>query len=95
MTKYNNIFDKKTSDPVFEEIQETVVEETSKEEPKKEFVKVTANALYVRSKPSRDADSVMVVNKGAELMVTTDEGEWYGVVTPSGAEGYVMKEFVQ
>lgn len=95
-TKYNNMFDKKKDIEVkdeltFEKVEETIVNE----EPKKDFVKVVPEALYVRYAPSKDSDHITIVEKGNELMVTGDAGEWYEVVTPSGAEGYVMKEFVK
>lgn len=95
-TNYNNMFNNKKDTEVkdelsFEDTKETVVEE----EPKKEFVKVTANSLYVRYAPSKDSDYITIVNKDDELMVSGDAGDWYEVVTPSGAEGYVMKEFVK
>lgn len=95
-TKYNNIFDnKKDNKPkeelTFEEVAESVVEE----EPIKEFVKVIPDKMYVRFAPSTESDQVTIVDKGDELMVTGDAGDWYEVATPSGAEGYVMKKFVE
>lgn len=90
------MFDKKKENKPKEELTfEEAAETITKEEPKKEFVNVIPDKMYVRSAPSTESEQVTIVDKGNELMVTGEAGEWYEVATPSGAEGYVMKKFVE
>lgn len=61
--------------------------------------KVVANKLYVRTGPSKDFDPVSYVELGSELLITGGYQDpfvdWYEVITASGQEGYVMKDFVE
>lgn len=73
-------------------IEEDIIESESTD-PK--FVKVTVERLNLRPYNSTNGEPITELTKGAELMVTDEIDGWYYVVTPSGAEGYVMKEYVE
>lgn len=82
--------------PVVEE--ETIVEEVVDEpveEHKDIMGKVTAARLYVRQYPNPSGEEITIVDEGQDLMILETLDEWYKVVTPSGAEGYVMKAYVE
>lgn len=92
-----------------EEIKEVMVEETKEvivEEPKVETKPKRARSvtgfvanclkLNIRKGPSKDAEILQVVEKGAMLVVnpgSSTEG-WYKVRTESGVKGFCMKDFV-
>lgn len=88
--KYNH--NDYAQEPEIETIQEDIIESESTD-PK--FVKVAVERLNLRPYNSTNGEPITELVKGAELMVTDEIDGWYYVVTPSGAEGYVMKEYVE
>lgn len=77
-----------------ETIEDEVVEDSSIDDT---IIGIVNNReVYIRSGAGRDFDPVTTVKKGAELMVLDAETHlgWYQVMTASGAEGYIMAEFV-
>ena len=52
--------------------------------------------LNLRKEASKDSDILSVLNKGTELVVSSEEStdEFYKVVTEAGVEGYCMKKFI-
>ena len=55
---------------------------------------VTADTLNLRSEASTDSSIVKLLNRGEELDVISDEGDWLRV-SSDGTEGYVSKDYVQ
>lgn len=58
---------------------------------------VNCKMLNIRVAPKKTADVVTVVNEGTNLVIDNERsvGDWYGVCTVAGIEGYCMKEFVE
>lgn len=52
--------------------------------------------LNVRKAPTTNSDIVVLINHEAELKIlcSFENDEWYKVVTSTGDEGYVMKQYV-
>lgn len=90
-TNYANKYNEHISNPDIEDLKGVIEPESI--EPK--FVKVTVERLNLRPYNSTNGEPITELTKGAELMVTDEIDGWYYVVTPSGAEGYVMKEYVE
>lgn len=76
------------------EIQEEPITEPIST-PETKFVYVSVARLNLRPNPSIEGDPVKELAKGDELMVMDEEDSWYHVMTASGSEGYVMKEYVE
>lgn len=56
---------------------------------------VNAYEVYVRENSGKVYNPVTTVKKGSELMILDNsDPEWYKVMTASGIEGYIMREFV-
>lgn len=70
----------------------SVEENNSREE--KNLVRVKVSRLNLRTDPSTNFDPIAELTEGSELMVLRDFGDWHQVMTASGLEGYVLKEFV-
>lgn len=53
--------------------------------------------LNVREAPSKSAEVVAKIVVGTELMIEKEEStpDWYKVWTPSGIEGFCMRQFVK
>lgn len=56
---------------------------------------VVSSKLNVREKPSRLGEVVCMVFRGNELLVEDIADGWVHIYTSSGAEGYVMEEYIQ
>lgn len=77
---------------VVEEIIEEPVEEIAEEETCQTGV-VIAERLNVRSNPFKDADVLFVINKGQEVIIDGEDGDFFKVVV-DGNVGYCVKNFV-
>ena len=77
---------------VVEEIIEEPVEEIAEEETCQAGV-VIAERLNVRSNPFKDADVLFVINKGQEVIIDGEDGDFFKVVV-DGNVGYCIKNFV-
>ena len=75
-----------------EEIIEEPVEEIAEEETCQVGV-VIAERLNVRSNPFKDADVLFVINKGQEVIIDGEDGDFFKVVV-DGNVGYCIKNFV-
>lgn len=93
MFDYTNSF----KDPEAVEEIETVEEVVEDEATDETFVGVvTAKLLNIRKSPDGDqANIVTQVEEGAELLVSSEIGDWYEVCTASGIDGYAMKKFIK
>lgn len=67
--------------------------ENAKDETK--MGKVICGKLYLRSKPSAEGEEITILNKDEELMIVSEEEEWYEVYTAAGQEGFCKKEFIK
>lgn len=91
-------YTKKYDDLTYEsepKIQEEVIIDSEPESTKSKFVKVSVARLNLRPNPSIDDDPIKELSKNDELMVIDEEDVWYYVMTASGSEGYVMKDYVE
>lgn len=77
---------------VVEEIIEEPVEEIVEEETCQAGV-VIAERLNVRSNPFKDADVLFVINKGQEVIIDGEDGDFFKVVV-DGNIGYCIKNFI-
>lgn len=77
---------------VVEEIIEEPVEEIVEEETCQAGV-VIAERLNVRSNPFKDADVLFVINKGQEVIIDGEDGDFFKVVV-DGNVGYCIKNFI-
>lgn len=77
---------------VVEEIIEEPVEEIIEEETCQAGV-VIAERLNVRSNPFKDADVLFVINKGQEVIIDGEDGDFFKVVV-DGNVGYCIKNFI-
>lgn len=52
--------------------------------------------LNLREEASKDSKVLSILNKGTELVVSTEESteDFYKVITATGVEGYCMKKFI-
>lgn len=52
--------------------------------------------LNVRENPTKAGEVKCILNAGIEVIIDIDKSTntWYYVITPSGIEGYCMKEFI-
>lgn len=83
----------RAAEPV-EEVEE--VEELIEEVETVTGVVSGCERLNLRKEASKDSDILSVLNKGTELVVSSEEStdEFYKVVTEAGVEGYCMKKFI-
>ena len=53
--------------------------------------------LNVRKKPTKAGDVLCIIEAGTEVIIDTEKSTntWYYVTTPSGIEGYCMKQFIE
>lgn len=87
--------DKVVEEAVIEEIF-TPVEEEPKNEMKLGYVAIKENqTLNLRADKSSDAPVVKTLSKGEQIVIDTIYEDWYRVVTESGAEGYVMSQYIE
>lgn len=86
---------------ISEEIIEDVVEDEEVEDVQKDWVGYVSlpnkdMTLNLRSEPNSDSEVLATLKNSTELIVSDEvSANWYKVFTPSGIEGYVMKEFVK
>lgn len=52
--------------------------------------------LNVREKPTKSGEVKCILNAGTEIIIDIEKSTntWYYVTTPSGIEGYCMKQFI-
>lgn len=53
------------------------------------------NKVYLRSDSNKDSEWIKILDKDTEVIVEDWNEYWYKVFTNSGAEGFVMKDFVE
>ena len=80
------------------EIEETIekVEETI-EEVNEIKGKVSANKLYLRSGPSKEANPSKILDINTEVLIDSEFNDetFYKVILNDGTEGYCVKEFIK
>ena len=77
--------------PAVEEVEEKVEEKVVKT-----GVVSGCERLNLREKPSTGAEIVTVLTRGTELVIEKEmNAKWLKVTAETGAEGFVMKEYVQ
>lgn len=94
-TNYSQKYNEHIPNPDIEDLKEVVESEPEFESTEPKFVKVSVDRLNLRPYNSTNGDPIKELRKGEELMVTDEVDGWYHVMTASGAEGYVMKEYVE
>ena len=57
-------------------------------------IQITSDKANLRSGPGEEYAPVMQVERGMQLTVETQEGEWYRVITPTGTRAYVRQDVV-
>ena len=92
---YSKKYNEHIANPDIEDLKEVVEPEPELESTEPKFVKVTVDRLNLRPYNSTNGSPISELTKGAELMVTDEVDGWYHVMTASGAEGYVMKDYVE
>lgn len=66
-----------------------------KQEAFKPFTgKVTANKVRIRVKPDLESHILRQIDKNELLLVTSDEGEFYGVEPSKGTKAYVFRSYI-
>ena len=76
--------------PAVEEVEEKVEEKVVKT-----GVVSGCERLNLREKPSTGAEIVTVLTRGTELVIEKEmNAKWLKVTAETGAEGFVMKEYV-
>ena len=78
-------------DEIIEEPVEEIIEEPGEETCQTGVV--IAERLNVRSNPSKDANVLFVVNKGQEMLIDGEDGDFFKVVI-DGNVGYCIRNFV-
>lgn len=99
---YNKAYkqDRKKNEEVVETVAEEKIQEEITEDSEPTFVEyighvANAEQVYMREAPSKESESITIVNEGTELLILDDsDEEWYKACNPSGVEGYIMKKFV-
>lgn len=76
-------------------VEDLPVEEIENTDDCSKMGKVVCGKLYLRTEPSTEAKEITILNKGEELMIVSEEEEWYGVYTAAGQEGFCKKEFIE
>ena len=87
------------------EEQPTIVEDTSEEIEEEETTdptpmgKVLASRLYIRKGPGTNYEPITDIPQGTDVLIVSGHDDnytdWYEVMTASGQEGFVMKEFIE
>lgn len=74
-----------------------VVTEEKEEQPKILKVSIPDNCkLAIREQPSTESVALGDLINDAQVMITEDlYSNWYGIITESGIEGYVLKDYVE
>lgn len=85
------------TEPV-EEVDEVLTEDTEETnievQTKPAYGIVNCSKLNVRKEPSKNTDSLCVVEIGSKLEVEPFNEEWIKATTAEGVSGYCMLEFV-
>lgn len=85
------------TEPV-EEVDEVLTEDTEETnvevQTKPAYGIVNCSKLNVRKEPSKNTDSLCVIDIGSKLEVEPFNEEWVKVTTAEGVSGYCMLEFV-
>lgn len=55
---------------------------------------VTAQKAYLRTGPGKNNSPLMSVSQGMRLAIETRTGEWYRVITPTGARAWVSSDVI-
>lgn len=56
---------------------------------------VNCKKVYVRQGPGKHFIDVIVINEGDTVEIKNEENGWYHIYTTTGAEGYIMTDFVE
>lgn len=85
------------TEPV-EDVDEVLTEETKETDvevqTKPAYGIVNCSKLNVRKGPSKNTDSLCIVESGSKLEVESFNEEWIKATTAEGVSGYCMLEFV-
>lgn len=92
---YANKYNEHTPNLDIEDSKEVVDPEPELESIEPKFLKVAVDRLNLRPYNSTNGDPIKELHKGEELMITDEVDGWYHVMTASGAEGYVVKKYVE
>src|SRR5258706_215408 len=63
--------------------------------PTRKSARVTGNRIAIRIGPDQQHRRVVLVDHGAQLVVTNMAGEWLQVKTESGKTGWIRADFVR
>lgn len=55
---------------------------------------VTADKVHLRTGPGKENSPLMAVTKGTRLAVEMKNGEWYRVISPTGARAWVSEDVI-
>lgn len=66
----------------------------AEERPGAEQVRVTANGLNVRSRPSSNSSKLFVLRRNEAVEVAEAEGSWVRVTTASGETGWAYERYL-
>lgn len=78
---------------VTEAVEEEVSEDVPEDAPSRYGV-VNCAKLNIRKGPSKNSNSLCIVESGSELEIEHFNDEWFKVVTQEGVSGYCMRKFV-
>jgi hypothetical protein len=56
---------------------------------------VAVNSLWVRAEPSKRSKRVVVLERGARLLVDGTDGGWAAVIGPNGGRGWVYARYLR
>ena len=61
--------------------------------PPPEYCITTAYILNLREEPETSASIIKWIEEATALEIKSEQGEWYEVTTPTGADGYVHANY--
>ena len=98
MKNYNKMHNQESNDSANSETTAGLVQsettETTSDENKKLVIVDNCNKLNVRKFPDIESSVKGIVNKGDTLVAVNEIEGWVNVITKTGTEGFVMREFV-
>lgn len=62
--------------------------------PEMPIATVTVNKANLRTGPGLDNSPLMTVSRGTRLAIETRQGDWYRVITPTGARAWVSGDVI-
>ena len=83
-----------TTEPITEPTTEPTTEPIIYNERTQGRYVITVSKLYLREKPNKDSDSVLILNKNETVEVTRVEGDW-GFCYKDGKSGWFMLQYAR